>query len=40
MKLWALELDMVKGADKEIKSKIRKTTTMTGVFGILDTLTE
>ena len=40
MKLWALELDIVKDADKEIKSKIRKTTTMTGVFGILDTLME
>lgn len=40
MKLWALELDVVKDADKEIKSKIRKTTTMTGVFGILDTLME
>lgn len=37
-KLWALELEEVKGADKSIKSSIRKSTRITQVLGIVDGL--
>lgn len=37
-KLWALELEYVKSADKDIKSSIRKATRITQVLGIIDTL--
>lgn len=37
-KLWALELDQVKGADKSVKSSIRKSTRITQVLSIVDNL--
>jgi hypothetical protein len=37
-KLWALELEVVKSADKDIKSSIRKATRITQVLGIIDNL--
>ena len=37
-KLWALELDVVKEADKDVKSSIRKATRITQVLGIVDAL--
>jgi len=37
-KLWALELDVVKEADKDIKSKIRKSTRITEGLAIIDSL--
>lgn len=37
-KLWALELDVVKAADKDVKSSIRKASRITQVMGIVDTL--
>lgn len=39
-KLWALELEEVKTADKTVKSSIRKSTRITQVFGIVDSLLE
>ena len=37
-KLWALELDIVKDSNKEVKSSIRKANRITQVLGIVDTL--
>lgn len=37
-KLWALELDVVKEADKDIKSKIRKSERITEGLGLIDSL--
>lgn len=37
-KLWALEQDIVKEADKEIKSAIRKAKKITTALGIIDSL--
>jgi|SaaInlV_120m_DNA_3_1039746.scaffolds.fasta_scaffold07141_3 hypothetical protein len=37
-KLWALELDFVKEADKDIKSKIRKAERITEGMGFIDSL--
>jgi hypothetical protein len=37
-KLWALEQDIVKAADKKIKSSIRKATRITEAMAIVDTL--
>lgn len=37
-KLWALELDFVKEADKDIKSKIRKAERITEGMGLIDSL--
>lgn len=37
-KLWALELEEIKNADKTIKSSIRKSTRITQVLGIVDSL--
>ena len=37
-KLWILEQDFAKGIEKEKRSKIRKATRMTQLFGILDEL--
>ena len=37
-KLWALELERVKQADKDVKSNIRKATRITQVMGIVDSL--
>jgi hypothetical protein len=38
LKLWALEHEIVKTADKETKSAIRKATKITQVFSLIDTL--
>lgn len=37
-KLWALEQDVVKAADKKVKSTIRKATRITEAMAIIDTL--
>lgn len=37
-KLWALELELVKDASKNVKSSIRKATRITQVMGIVDKL--
>lgn len=37
-KLWALELELIKSADKDVKSSIRKATRITQVMGIIDNL--